>query len=135
MQQSSRESGEGVGGRGRSTAVSSTSYSNPGESTKKKKKKQRRADDAGGEGGKVRDLTSKSSSEYRTLFLWKGWGLEGEKKASMITPLCLSLGLSVPLFGHSRTDKHWLPDMALVFFKRCRTLLVYFVVMRLVKWN
>lgn len=46
----------------------------------------------------VRDLTSKSSSEYRTLFLWKGWGVGGEKKASMITPLCLSLGLSVLLF-------------------------------------
>lgn len=25
-------------------------------------------------GDKVRELTSKSSSEYRTLFLWKGWG-------------------------------------------------------------
>lgn len=27
-----------------------------------------------------RDLTSKSSSEYRTLFLWKGWGQEERRE-------------------------------------------------------
>lgn len=36
----------------------------------------------------------------------------------MITPLCLSLGLSAPLLGHSGTDKHWLPDMIPVFKRR-----------------
>lgn len=53
-------------------------------------------------------------------FPLEGVGIGGEKKASMITPLWLSLGLSAPLLDHSRTDKHWLPDMTLVFFK-CRS--------------
>lgn len=30
--------------------------------------------------GEGRDLTSKSSSEYRTLFLWKGWGQEERRE-------------------------------------------------------
>lgn len=46
--------------------------------------KQRQADDR--RVGEVRDLTSKSSSEYRTLFLWKRRGARGEKKASMTAP-------------------------------------------------
>lgn len=96
-------------------------------------------------GDEVRDLTSKSSSEYRTLFLWKGWG-QGERREHQwprlhLRPLCLNLcvDLSAPLFGNKRrTNTHWLPNMIQIFLQTSRKKAnnsVHFNVMRLVKWN
>lgn len=112
-------------GKGFSNALfffySSRRYSSPGRSTRK----QRQADDRGDE---VRDLTSKSSSEYRTLFLWKRRGAGGEKKASMTTPrppqnsldLSVFVDLSVPLFSNKRTANiHRLPNMIQTFIYKC----------------
>lgn len=95
-------------------------------------------------GDRVQDLTSKSSSEYRTLFLWKRRGQGGEKTASMTTPQPLeSLGdanlfvdFTVPLFSQkSRANLLWLLNMIQIFGMSSQDYSVYFIAMRLVKWN
>lgn len=69
----------------------------------------------------VRDLTSKSSSEYRTLFLWRGWG-QGERRKHQWPRLNLSISVCVdllaPLFNNKRrANMHRLPNMIQIFLQ------------------
>lgn len=77
----------------------------------------------------VQDLTSKSSSEYRTLFLCKRRGPKGREEGINIHPLVLICSsdphLGVTSFQkQKRANMFWFPNARQIFHKKRRRIIL-----------